>query len=92
MDNSYELTGETEYLTLYTGFRINRCRYKRGRLCIKFKDLYSYKKFYIKTQRTSNFIKILVNFRLSNNNNVKSLKGGIQAFLKMVSGSFLLLM
>ena len=57
MDNSYELTGETEYLTLYTGFRINRCRYKRGRLCIKFKDLYSYKKFYIKTQRTSNFIK-----------------------------------
>jgi hypothetical protein len=30
MVNSEELTGTTEYLTLYTECRINRCRYNRG--------------------------------------------------------------
>jgi hypothetical protein len=32
MVNSEELLGTTEYLTLYTRFRINRCRYSRVRL------------------------------------------------------------
>ena len=32
MVNSEELIGTTEYLALYTRCRINRCRYKRGRL------------------------------------------------------------
>jgi hypothetical protein len=34
MVNSEELIGTTEYLILYTGCRINQCRYKRVRLCI----------------------------------------------------------
>jgi len=29
VSNSKELIGTTEYLTLYTGCRINRCRYNR---------------------------------------------------------------
>ena len=33
MVNSDELLGTTEYLTLYTWCRINRCRYSRARLC-----------------------------------------------------------
>jgi hypothetical protein len=32
MVNSRELIGTTEYLTLYTRCRINRCRYNRVRL------------------------------------------------------------
>jgi hypothetical protein len=32
MVNSDELLGTTEYLTLYTWCRINRCRYNRVRL------------------------------------------------------------
>jgi hypothetical protein len=32
MVNSEKLIGITEYLTLYTRFRINRCRYNRVRL------------------------------------------------------------
>jgi hypothetical protein len=32
MVNSEELIGTTEYLTLYTGFRLNRCHYNRVRL------------------------------------------------------------
>ena len=31
--NSEELIGTTEFLTLYTECRINRCRYNRVRLC-----------------------------------------------------------
>jgi len=33
MVKSKELTGTAEYLTLYTRYRLNRCRYNRGRLC-----------------------------------------------------------
>ena len=36
------LTGTTEYLTLYTGCRIDRCRYKRVRLYIAY-NLYEKK-------------------------------------------------
>jgi len=28
--DSEELTGTTEYLTLFMGYRINRCRYNQG--------------------------------------------------------------
>ena len=34
MVKSEELTGTTEYPTLYTRYRVNRCRYKRVRLYI----------------------------------------------------------
>jgi hypothetical protein len=34
MVNSDELIGSTEYLTLYTRCRINRCRYNRVRLYV----------------------------------------------------------
>jgi hypothetical protein len=34
MDNSEELIGTTEYLTLQTRFRKNQCRYKRVRLYV----------------------------------------------------------
>ena len=34
MVNSEELIGTTEYLTLYAGCRIKRCRYNRVRLCL----------------------------------------------------------
>jgi len=34
MVNSGELIGTAEYLTLYTKFRINRCRYNRVRLSV----------------------------------------------------------
>jgi len=34
MVNSEELVGTTEYLTLYTKYRKNRCRYKQVRLYI----------------------------------------------------------
>jgi hypothetical protein len=34
MVNSEELIGTTEYMTLYTKYRINRCRYNRVRLYI----------------------------------------------------------
>jgi hypothetical protein len=35
MVNSEALTGTTEYLTLYTRCRINRCRYNRVRLYMR---------------------------------------------------------
>ena len=38
MFNGEELTGTTEYLTLYTRCRINRCRYNRVRLYKHFSE------------------------------------------------------
>jgi len=35
MVNSDKSIGTTEYLTVYAGCRINRCRYKRVRLYLK---------------------------------------------------------
>jgi hypothetical protein len=41
MFNSEELIGITEYLTLYTGCRINRYRYNRVRLYFECKICYT---------------------------------------------------
>jgi len=53
MVNSEELIGTTEYLTLYTGCRTNRCRYNRVRSYLCENSLFSFK-YYSSSHLPSN--------------------------------------
>jgi hypothetical protein len=64
--NSDELLGNTEYLTLYTWCRVNRCRYNRVRLyfltvTLTYRLGYQYFILTITEQKSCIFIILLLN-------------------------------